>query len=72
MDEVTTVQTVVNNRLTAAEAAQKADRETIGAVGAAVVTGSSANRCAAYHRLKSQGIISAASRAPKGCAVEKK
>jgi hypothetical protein len=46
---------------------QEADHQTLGLVGAAAITGSRRNGCAAFKRLMAQDLLSKDSRPPKGC-----
>lgn len=70
-------QVELGSRLTTAEERmvtlrdnQNSDHETLAVVGAAVITDSRSNKCAAFQRLMSLGMLHVGAKAPKGCKAQ--
>ncbi len=57
----------VQNRLKAVEGKQADDHQTLASLGAAVVTRSKSNACAAYRRLHAQGMVTG--KGPRACPL---
>jgi len=67
VNEVSDHLTTAEGRLVDLQENQQTDRDTLALVGGAAITGSKANRCVVFLRLRAQKIITPQSQPPQGC-----